>query len=78
MFQYATGISGANAQARRILGGVPGAAGDSRRCLKAGASDYPLDALKTAGVDLTTPEPVEAAFEVLSGMVDRLAQLLDV
>jgi len=31
-----------------------------------------LDALKIAGVDMTTPAPVEAAFEVLAGLVDRL------
>jgi len=36
----------------------------------------PLDALKIAGVDLTTPEPVEAAFEVLSGLVDRLETIV--
>jgi oligoendopeptidase F len=36
---------------------------------------YPLDALQKAGVDLTSPEPVEKAFAVLAGLVDRLEQL---
>jgi len=76
VYQYATGISGANALARRILSGVPQAAEDYVRFLKAGASVYPLDALKIAGVDLTTPEPVEAAFEVLTGLVDRLEAIV--
>ncbi|MBI5563793.1 MAG: oligoendopeptidase F [Chloroflexi bacterium] len=76
VYQYATGISGANALARRILSGVPNAAEDYVRFLKAGASIYPLDALKMAGVDLTTPEPVEAAFEVLAGLVDRLEAIV--
>ncbi len=76
VYQYATGISGANALARRILSGVPQAAEDYVRFLKAGAAVYPLDALKIAGVDLTTPEPVEAAFEVLSGLVDRLETIV--
>lgn len=76
VYQYATGISGANALARRILSGVPHAAEDYVRFLKAGASVYPLDALKLAGVDLTTPEPVEAAFEVLAGLVDRLEAIV--
>ena len=75
VYQYATGISGANALARRILSGTPGAAGDYLGFLKSGSSLYPLDALRKAGVDLTTPEPVEAAFEVLSGIVDRLEAL---
>jgi oligoendopeptidase F len=76
VFQYATGISGANALAKRILSGVPHAAEDYVRFLKAGGSMYALDALKVAGVDLTTPQPVEAAFEVLAGLVDRLEQLI--
>jgi len=76
VFQYATGISGANALARRILSGTPGAVEDYLRFLKAGDSLYPVDALKLAGVDLSTPAPVEAAFEVLAGLVDRLEMLV--
>ena len=76
VFQYATGISGANALARRILAGTPGAVEDYLSFLKAGDSLYPVDALKLAGVDLTTSAPVEAAFEVLAGLVDRLEMLV--
>jgi oligoendopeptidase F len=76
VFQYATGISGANALARRILAGTPGAVEDYLSFLKAGDSLYPVDALKLAGVDLTTPAPIEAAFEVLAGLVDRLEKLV--
>lgn len=75
VFQYATGISGAHALANRILAGVPGAAEDYIGFLRAGGSMYPLDALKMAGVDLTTPEPVEETFAVLSGLIDRLEVL---
>jgi oligoendopeptidase F len=75
VYQYATGISGANALARRILDGAPGAAEAYLNFLKAGGAVYALDALKLAGVDLATPEPVEAAFSVLSGLMDRLEQL---
>jgi oligoendopeptidase F len=76
VYQYATGISGANALARRILAGQPGAVESYLDFLKAGGSLYPLDALKLAGVDLTTPRPVEEAFEVLKGIVDRLEKLV--
>ena len=48
----------------------------SLRFLKAGNSLYPVDALKVAGVDMTTPAPVEAAFAVLAGLVDRLEKLV--
>jgi len=44
--------------------------------LRAGASLYPIDALKVAGVDMTTPAPVEAAFAVLAGLVERLEGLV--
>ena len=76
VYQYATGISGAHALSHGILDGQPGAVERYLDFLKCGNSRYPLDALKLAGVDLTTPEPVEAAFEVLAGYVDRLEQLL--
>jgi len=76
VYQYATGISAANALAQRILAGTPHAAEDYLRFLQAGNSVYSLDALKIAGVDLTKPEPVLAGFEVLAEMVDRLEKLV--
>ena len=36
---------------------------------------YPLDTLKLAGVDMSTPQPVEETFEILSQMVDQLEEL---
>ncbi len=76
VFQYATGISGAHALSQRVLSGEPNAAESYLAFLRAGGSLYPLDALKLAGVDLTTPEPVEKTFGVFSSMVDRLEKLL--
>ncbi len=76
VFQYATGISAAHALAAPILAGTPGAADHYLKFLKAGASLYPLDALKLAGVDMTTPQAVEATFQVLADMVDRLEKLV--
>lgn len=76
VYQYATGIAGAHALVGRILGGEPGAAENYLGFLRAGASEYPLDALKAAGVDLSSPEPVEQAFSDMAGYVDRLEELL--
>ncbi len=76
VFQYATGISAANALAQRVRSGDPAAAEAYLNFLKAGGSLYPLDALKLAGVDMATPAPVEAAFEVLAGIVTRLEKLV--
>jgi len=76
VFQYATGISGANALSHAILSGKPGAVEAYLGFLKAGSSNYPLDVLRQAGVDLSTPQPVEETFQILSGYVDRLEALI--
>jgi oligoendopeptidase F len=75
VYQYATGISGAHALARGVLDGDPGAAERYVDFLRAGGSAYPLDILRHAGVDLTSPAPVEEAFAVLASLVDRLESL---
>lgn len=77
VFQYATGIAAAHALAQRILDGEPGAATAYRQFLQAGSSLYPLDALRLAGADLTQPEPVDRAFDIMAGLVDRLEALVD-
>jgi oligoendopeptidase F len=76
VYAYATGISGAHALSGRILRGEKNAAQDYLGFLKASASAYPLDVLKMAGVDLTSPRPVEETFAVMEGYVDRLEKLL--
>lgn len=75
VYQYATGIAGAEALSRRILDGVPGAVDAYLGFLKAGASDYPLKVLLRAGVDLSKPEPIERAFQVMEEYIDRLEKL---
>jgi oligoendopeptidase F len=77
VYQYSTGISGANALSRRILNGTPGAVQDYLGFLKAGGSQYPLDILKKAGVDLTTSQPVEDTFAILAGLIERLEKLVE-
>jgi oligoendopeptidase F len=74
-FQYAIGISAANAIAKRILDGVPNAAQDHIDFLKTGSSRSPMDVYKVAGVDMTTTQPIEDAFAVLEEYVDRLGVL---
>jgi oligoendopeptidase F len=76
VYMYATGISGANALAERVLNGEAGAAEAYLGFLKAGSSRYPLDALQEAGVDLTSPAPVDAAFKVMESYIERLERLL--
>lgn len=75
VFQYATGISGAHALARGVLDREEGAVERYLGFLAAGGSEYPLDVLRGAGVDLASPEPVEETFAVLASFVDRLEAL---
>ena len=76
VWQYASGISAANALADSVLRKEPGAADRYLAFLKAGSSMYPLDALKMAGVDMTQAEPMDRAFKVLEVFVDRLERLI--
>ncbi len=76
VYAYATGISGAHALAGRILRNEPNAVEDYLGFLKSGNSDYSLNVLKKAGVDLTTPKPVEETFAVMESYIDRLEELL--
>ena len=76
VYAYATGISGAHALSGRIQRGEPNAVEDYLDFLKSGASDYSLNVLKKAGVDLTTPKPVEETFAVMEGYINRLEKLL--
>ena len=77
VFMYATGIAGAHAFARRILDGEPGAVDRYLAFLREGGHTPPLDALRAAGVDLASPDPVQDAFDVLNRHVDRFAALID-
>lgn len=76
VYAYATGLSGAHALASRVLRAEPNAVEDYLGFLKSGSSAYPVEVLKRAGVDLTTPKPVEETFAVMSDYVDRLEKLL--
>jgi oligoendopeptidase F len=75
-YQYATGIAAANALADAVLNEGSVAAERYRQFLAAGGSAYPIDALRLAGVDMTSPAPLERGFAVLARYVDRLEALL--
>ncbi len=74
VYQYATGFSSAVAIARHIL--ETGDASEYLRFLSTGGSDYPLNELKIAGIDLTKPDTVKSALEVFANTVKELEALL--
>lgn len=76
VFQYATGISAAAQLAQQVRAEGPTAATRYIDFLKTGGAEYPGEALRRAGIDMSTPEPVQAAFDILAGYVDRLEDLI--
>jgi oligoendopeptidase F len=75
VFQYGIGISAAAALSEAILTEGEPARERYLAFLRAGGSVHPIVALREAGVDMTSPEPIERAFALLSGYVDRLEAL---
>jgi len=75
VYQYATGIAGADHLVQRVADGDARAAESYLAFLRSAGSMYPLEGLRLAGVDMTSPEPVEAAFATLARMVTRLEEL---
>lgn len=74
VYQYATGFSSAVAIANHII--ETGDASDYLEFLKTGGSDYPLNELKIAGVDLTKPDTVKNAMKVFAECLDEFEALL--
>ena len=75
VYQYATGFCSAVAIADRIY--ETGDPSDYRKFLTTGGSDYPLEELKIAGVDLTKPEVVQRALRVFGETLTELTGLLE-
>ncbi len=75
VFQYATGYSAAIALSRRILSEGEPAVKDYLNFLSGGCSKSPIDLLKGAGVDMTGPEPVEAALTLFGELLDEMEAL---
>jgi len=76
VYQYATCYAAAQVMSQKVLE-------DSSyvdtylKFLSTGNSDYPVNVLKAAGVDMTTPEPVERTIKLFASLVDQMEQLLD-
>ncbi len=75
VFQYATGFSAAVAIANRILSEGEPAVRDYKKFLSGGSSSDPISLLKLAGVDMSSPEPVNSALALFGEIIDELAEL---
>ena len=77
VFQYATGYSAAIALSKRILTEGEAAVQDYLTFLSGGCSKSPIDLLKGAGVDMTSPEPVNQALELFDKLLDEMEALME-
>jgi len=74
VYKYATGISAAVALSEQVLH-----TGDAERYLgflKSGGSEFPIPTLQKAGVDMSTPKPIEQTLQLFARRVEELEQLL--
>lgn len=76
VFQYSTGIISSMALSKNVLDNVPGAKDKYLGMLKAGGSDYPMEILKKAGVDLTQEQVYKDAFKRFDDLVGEMEKLV--
>ncbi|MBY0028000.1 oligoendopeptidase F [Priestia aryabhattai] len=77
VYQYATGFSAAAALSKQILEEGDEAVERYVGFLKSGSSDYPIEVLKKAGVDMTTSQPIEEALAVFEEKLTEMERLLN-
>lgn len=75
VFKYATGFSAATSFAKQILDEGAPAVDRYLGFLKSGGSDYSINILKKAGVDMSSPEPIRQAMSVFEGLIEQMEQL---
>ena len=77
VFQYATGYSAAIALCRKILREGESAVADYMQFLSGGCTKSPIDLLKGAGVDMTSPEPINQALALFGELLDEMEALME-
>jgi len=77
VFQYATSFTASSALSEKVLSGQPGATERYLKFISSGQSEYPIELLKDAGVDMTTDEPLELTVKKMNRVMDEMEKLLD-
>jgi oligoendopeptidase F len=76
VFQYATSFTAAEALSAKVLTGDQAATTRFLTFLGSGGSQYPIDLLKNAGVDMTTDEPLDLTIRKMNTVMDEMERLL--
>ena len=77
VYKYATGFSAAISISQQILNEGQPAVQRYLKFLKSGGSDYPIELLKIANVDMSTTEPVNNALKLFGSLLDQMEELLE-
>jgi len=77
VYQYATSFTASTALAEKIINGEEGSVGRYLNFLKAGGSDYPINLLKKAGVDMSSSEPFDLTMEAMNRTMDEIEEMVD-
>jgi oligoendopeptidase F len=77
VYQYATSFTASTALAEKVMNKETGALDKYMEFLSAGGSDYPIELLNKAGVDMTTSEPFVKTMAVMNRTIDEIEKILD-
>ena len=77
VYQYSTSFTASMSLAEKVLNNEPGAVEKYRKFLSSGGSDYPINLLKDAGVDMTTSVPFEKTIQAMNKVMDEIETILN-
>jgi len=77
VYQYSTSFTASISLAEKVMTGDKSALENYKKFLSAGGSDYPIEILKRAGVDMTTSEPFEKTTQAMNKVMDEIEKILD-
>ena len=77
VYQYSTSFTASISLAEKVMSGDQNALKNYMKFLSAGGSDYPIEILKNAGVDMTTSEPFEKTTAAMNKVMDEIEKILD-
>jgi oligoendopeptidase F len=77
VYQYSTSFTASISLAEKVMNGEPGALEKYMTFLSSGGSDYPIELLKNAGVDMTSSDPFDKTIDAMNKVMDEIEKILD-
>ncbi len=77
VYQYSTSFTASMSLAEKVMNNEPGAVEKYLKFLSSGGSDYPINLLKNAGVDMTTSVPFEKTIQAMNKVMDEIETILN-